>query len=69
MTEDEVRAAAERLVEFHERFAPHFGKEQAQDHAYTYVGCNRATATGFPGIRVVFCPQGPSVPLLRQPAP
>jgi SRSO17 transposase len=37
MTQDEVRAAAERLVEFHERFAPLFGKEQAQDHAYTYV--------------------------------
>jgi SRSO17 transposase len=37
MTEDEVRAAAERLVRFHERFAPLFGKEQAQDHAYTYV--------------------------------
>lgn len=37
MTEDEVRAAAERLVDFHERFAPLFGKEQAQDHAYTYV--------------------------------
>ncbi len=29
MTEDEVRAAAERLVQFHERFAPLFGKEQA----------------------------------------
>jgi SRSO17 transposase len=37
MTEDEVRAAAERLVEFHERFAPLFGKEQAQDNAYSYV--------------------------------
>ena len=37
MTEDEVRAAAERLMQFHERFAPLFGKEQAQDHAYTYV--------------------------------
>jgi SRSO17 transposase len=37
MTEDEVRAAAERLVQFHERFAPLFGKEQAQDPAYTYV--------------------------------
>jgi len=37
MTEDEVRAAAERLVQFHERFAPVFGKEQAQDHAYTSV--------------------------------
>ena len=37
MTEDEVRAAAMRLVDFHERFAPLFGKVQAQDHAYTYV--------------------------------
>src|SRR3954447_18923817 len=37
MTEDDVRAAAEQLVDFHERFAPLFGKEQAQDHAYTYV--------------------------------
>src|SRR3954466_869310 len=37
MTPDDVRAAAEQLVEFHERFAPLFGKEQAQDHAYTYL--------------------------------
>src|SRR5437016_7796200 len=37
MTEDDVRAAAERLLTFHERFAPLFGKEEAQDHAYTYV--------------------------------
>ncbi len=37
MTEDDVRAAAERLVDFHERFASLFGKVQAQDHAYTYV--------------------------------
>ncbi len=37
MTPDDVRTAAEQLVEFHERFAPLFGKEQAQDHAYTYV--------------------------------
>jgi SRSO17 transposase len=37
MTKDEVRAAAERLVQFHERFAPLFGKEQAQDNAYSYV--------------------------------
>src|SRR3954468_23605781 len=37
MTEDDVRAAAERLVQFHDRFAPLFGKEQAQDNAYTYV--------------------------------
>jgi SRSO17 transposase len=37
MTRDEVRAAADRLVRFHHRFAPLFGKEQAQDHAYAYV--------------------------------
>jgi SRSO17 transposase len=37
MTPDDVRAAAEQLVDFHERFAPLFGKEQAQDHAYDYV--------------------------------
>src|SRR5262249_6362106 len=37
MTEDEVRAAAERLVQFHERFALLFGKEQAQDHAYNLI--------------------------------
>src|SRR5437763_3824451 len=37
MTPDDVRAAAERLVDFHEQFAPLFGKEQAQDHAYDYV--------------------------------
>src|ERR1700722_12172828 len=37
MTPDDVRAAAEQLVEFHDRFAPLFGKEEAQDHAYTYL--------------------------------
>jgi SRSO17 transposase len=37
MTEDDVRAAAEQLVQFHERFAPLFGREEAQDHASTYV--------------------------------
>jgi SRSO17 transposase len=37
MTPDDVRAAAEKLVAFHERFAPLFGKEQAQDHAYDYI--------------------------------
>jgi SRSO17 transposase len=37
MTPDDVRAAAEQLVQFHERFAPLFGKEEAQDHAYTYL--------------------------------
>src|SRR5262249_21688511 len=37
MTPVDVRAAAEQLVDFHERFAPLFGKEQAQDHAHDYV--------------------------------
>src|SRR5436309_1532799 len=37
MTPDDVRAAAEQLVDFHDRFAPLFGKEQAQDHAYDYL--------------------------------
>src|SRR5512135_3836394 len=37
MTPDDVRAAAEQLVEFHERFAPLFGKEQAQLHACDYI--------------------------------
>ena len=37
MTKDDVRAAAKRLVEFHERFAPTFRKDQAQDNAYTYI--------------------------------
>jgi hypothetical protein len=38
MTEDDVRAAAEQLVEFHDRFAPLFGKGQAQDHATPMSG-------------------------------
>jgi SRSO17 transposase len=37
MTPDDVRAAAEQLVDFQERFAPLFGKEPAQDHAYDYL--------------------------------
>src|SRR5215831_2247625 len=37
MTPDDVRAAAEQLVDFHGRFAPLFGKEPAQDHAYDYL--------------------------------
>src|SRR4051794_35114170 len=36
MTQGDVRAAAQ-LVQFHQRFAPLFGKEQAQDHAYDYL--------------------------------
>jgi hypothetical protein len=35
MTPDDVRAAAERLDDFHERFALLFGKEQTQLHAYS----------------------------------
>jgi SRSO17 transposase len=37
MTPDDVRAAALQLARLHQRFAPLFGKEQAQDHAYTYL--------------------------------
>jgi SRSO17 transposase len=36
MTLDDVRAPAEQLVQFHDRFAPLFGKVQARDHAYDY---------------------------------
>ena len=38
-------------------------------HKVRSFGCSRATATGFPGNRVVFYPQGPSVPLRTQSAP
>ncbi len=37
MTPDDVCAAAEQLVDFHERFAPLFGKDQAQLHAFDYI--------------------------------
>jgi SRSO17 transposase len=37
MTPDDVRAAAARLTQFHQRFAPYFGKDEAQNHAYVYV--------------------------------
>jgi hypothetical protein len=46
MTPDDVRAAAERLVDFHERFAPLFGKEQAQDHAYDYIEAGAGDRAG-----------------------
>ena len=36
MTKDDVRAAAKRLVEFHESFV-RFGKVEAQDNAFTYI--------------------------------
>ena len=37
MTTDEVRAAAEQLLDFHERFAPYFGRREARDLAYSYL--------------------------------
>jgi len=37
MTPEDVRAAAKRLPVFHQRFAPLFGKDEAQNHAQTYV--------------------------------
>jgi len=37
MTPDEVCAAADHLVELHQRFAPLFGYQPAQDHALTYL--------------------------------
>ncbi len=36
MTPEDI-LAAERLTQFHHRFAPLFGKDGAQDHAYVYV--------------------------------
>src|SRR3954466_14670071 len=37
MTEDDVRAAANRLVQLHQQFAPLFGKEEAQTNSSTYI--------------------------------
>ena len=37
MTPDDVRAPAARLTEFHPRFAPYIGKDEAQDHAHVYL--------------------------------
>ena len=37
MTTDEVRAAAEQLLDFHERFAPYFVRREARDPAYSYL--------------------------------
>jgi SRSO17 transposase len=37
MTPDEVRAAASHLCELHQRFAPLFGYQPAQDHALIYL--------------------------------
>ena len=52
MTPDDVRAAAEQLVHFHDRFAPLFGKAQAQDHAYDFIkGPRSAPSAGGRGSR------------------
>jgi SRSO17 transposase len=37
MTRDEVRAAARRVALWHERFAPLFGRREAQEHSRVYV--------------------------------
>ena len=37
MTRDEVRAAAERLVQWHQRFAGLFGRKEARTHSLTYL--------------------------------
>jgi SRSO17 transposase len=37
MTRDEVRAAAKRVSQWHERFAPLFGRKEAQAHSRVYL--------------------------------
>ncbi len=37
MTRDEVRAAARRVTQWHERFAPLFGRKEAREHSLVYV--------------------------------
>jgi hypothetical protein len=37
MTRDEVRAAARKLIRWHERFAPLFGRREAQEHSRVYL--------------------------------
>lgn len=37
MTRDEVRAAARRVTQWHDRFAPLFGRREAQEHSRIYV--------------------------------
>ena len=37
MTRDEVRAAARRVAQWHERFAPLFGRREAREHSQVYV--------------------------------
>ncbi len=37
MTRDEARAAARRMVHWHARFAPLFGRKEARVHSLDYV--------------------------------
>jgi hypothetical protein len=37
MTRDEVRVAARRTVEWHQRFAGLFGRKEAQGHSLVYL--------------------------------
>jgi len=37
MTRDEVRAAAARVVQWHRRFAPWFGRKEAREHSLVYL--------------------------------
>ena len=37
MTREEVRAAAKRLTQWQERFAPLFGRKEAREHSLVYV--------------------------------
>ena len=37
MTRDEVRAAAERIVQWHDRFASLFGRQESQEHSFVYL--------------------------------
>src|SRR4051812_33296730 len=37
MTPSELRAAAGELLEFHKRFAPLFGRKEAQEHSLVYL--------------------------------
>jgi SRSO17 transposase len=37
MTRDEVRAAAKRVTQWHERFVPLFGRREAQEHSRVYL--------------------------------
>jgi SRSO17 transposase len=37
MTREEVRAAARRVTQWHERFAPLFGRKESREHSLVYV--------------------------------